>query len=233
MPVRRRLRLALVAATSLGVVAGASASPVGGTAPVPALATRPVASTAATVIVPDMFDVNPAAAYRRLRRLGLRVTIPAGFEVGQQGLADVQVTGQAPKAGIRLAAGGTVRLRIRCALCAQLIDIAPPGPLRSAIVPALTGRTVSAAEYWVAHHAETLVIRFGPLRRDAAPKLFGNYRIDHQHPAPGAGLVLGVRTGTGDRIVPTPLRITARQPAADTGSRLIAAGSCSNARNCT
>jgi hypothetical protein len=110
-----------------------------------------------------------------------------------------------------------LRLRIRCAPCAQLIDVAPPGPLRSAIVPALTGRTISAAEYWVAHHAETLVIRFGPLLRDAAPKLLGNYRIDHQHPAPGARLALGVRTGTGDRIVPTPLQITARQPAADVG----------------
>jgi hypothetical protein len=121
---------------------------------------------------------------------------------------------------------------IRCALCAQLIGVAPPGPLRSAIVPRPHRPTISPAEYWVAHHAETPVIRFGALRRDAAPKLFGNYRIDHQHPAPGARLALGVRTGTGDRIVPTPLQITARQPGADMGSRLIAAGWCSNATDC-
>lgn len=184
-----------------------SVPPAEGTAPAPVTAT----STAATVIVPDLFRVDPASAYRRLRRLGLRVTVPTGFVVGQQGLADVEVTGQAPKPGTRLAAGHTVRLRVRCAPCAQLIDVAPPGPLRSAVVPALTGRSISAAEYWVAHHPETLMIRFGPLMRDAAPGLFGNYRIVHQYPAPGTRLALGVRTGTGDRIVPTPLQITARQ----------------------
>jgi PASTA domain len=210
MPVGRRLRAPLVlVAASLTVGAGASVPAAEGTAPPPATAT----STAATVIVPDLFRVNPASAYRRLRRLGLLVTIPTGFVVGQRGLADVQVTGQSPTPLSRVAAGRTVRLRVRCAPCAQLIDVAPPGPLRSAVVPDLTGRRISAAEYWVGHHPETLVIRFGPLMRDAAPKLFGNYRIVHQYPAPGARLAVGVRTGTGNRIVPTPLKITALQQA--------------------
>jgi hypothetical protein len=187
---------------------------VGASVPTAERTARPAATatfTTATVIVPDLFRVDPASAYHRLRRLGLRVAIPTGFGVGEQGLADVQVTGQSPTPLSRVAAGRTVRLRVRCATCAQLVDVAPPGPLRSAIVPDLTGRSISAAQYWVAHHPETLVIRFGPLMRDAAARLFGNYRIVHQHPAPGARLAVGVRTGTGDRIVPSPLEITALQ----------------------
>jgi hypothetical protein len=209
MSVGRFLRTTLVlAAASLTVGGGIPVPATDGTVPPAAAAT----SAAATVIVPDLFRVNPARAYHRLRRLGLRVTIPDGFVVGQQGLADVQVTAQSPTPLSQVAAGRTVRLRVRCAPCAYLIDVAPPGPLRSAVVPDLIGRSISTAQYWVANHLETLVIHFGPLTRDTSPRLFGNYRIVHQDPAPGTRLALGVRTGTGDRIVPTPLEITAQQP---------------------
>ncbi len=210
MPVGRCLRTILgVGSTSLAVVVAVSASAAEGIAPPSATGTP----TAATVVVPDLFRMDPASAYRRLRGLGLRVAIPDGFEVGEQGLAEVQVTRQSPAGLSRVAAGTTVRLRVRCAPCAYLVDVAPPGSLRSAVVPDLIGRRISAAEYWVAHHVEAMVIHFGPLMRDAAPGLFGDYRIVHQHPAPGARLALGVRIGTGDRIVPTPLEITALQPA--------------------
>lgn len=206
LPVRRLRWMLVLVAASLLVGMGASAPPPRAAAPATAV------STSAMVIVPNLFRVNPADAYGRLRRLGLRVTIPAGFVVGQQGLADVQVTGQEPTAGSRVAVGRSVRLRVRCAPCAHLIDVAPPGPLRSAAVPGFMGRPISAAQYWVSHHLETLVLRFGPLMRDSAPRLFGNYRIVHQHPRAGIRLALGVRVGNGDRIVPTPLQIIARQP---------------------
>jgi hypothetical protein len=159
-------------------------------------------------VVPHAVGLDAAAAYRRLHRAGLRVSLPA-FELDLGLGSPLRVTGQSIRAGRAVADGGIVALTLGCPGCG-VASPAVPTQLPRYNVPDLVGGAVAAARAWVAHKELYFVAHLGPLTAGAAPDLLDNYRVTRQRPRPGHKLQLGTGT-SGGGFTPTPLVVWARQ----------------------
>jgi hypothetical protein len=172
-------------------------------------------STRHEVRVPNIIHQEVGDAYGQLRRSGLRVSIPEGFVVGPMGMPVTHIQSVAPSPGSVVAPGSTVRLRVTCPTCANPITVGPSRRLPSYTLPSFIGRDLAAPQRWLAHRLLTMLVRFGPLTAASLPRLYENYRVVAQHPAPGKSLSLGIHTpgghGNPGHFTSTPLVLRARQ----------------------
>ena len=81
--------------------------------------------------------------------------------------------------------------------------------------PSTVSRELATVQRWLAYRVLTMLVRFGPLTAAARPRLYDNYRVVAQHPAPGEPLSLGIHTpgghGRPGHFTSTPLVLRARQ----------------------
>ncbi len=166
------------------------------------------------VVVPRLTGATDVLeAYRRLRRVGLRMAIPQSFSLGSLCLPSAGA--QWPAAGARVAAGATVAVRrLFCAVGS------PAAGTGETVVPDLTGWRASAA---VGSAARALLYweldGLAPLRGGARAELLDNYVVTGQSPAGGSRLGRGVDCSSAATrcFRATPLRLRARRAVATTG----------------
>lgn len=172
-------------------------------------------STRRDVRVPNILDQGVGDAYGQLRRAGLRVSIPGGFVVGPMGMPVTHIQSVVPSTGSVVASGSIVRLRVTCPTCTSPITVGPSGRLPSYRLPNFVGRDLPAPQRWLAHRLLTMLVGFGPLTAASVPRLYDNYHVVAQHPAPGESLSLGVHTpggpGRAGHFTSTPLVLRGRQ----------------------
>jgi PASTA domain len=165
-------------------------------------------------VVPRVVGLDVAAAYRRLHRAGLRVSLPA-VELNHGGLASpLHVVAQSVRAGKAVASDGIVQLTLGCPRCG-VTSPAVPVTLPVYRVPGFVGKSVAAARRWVAGKTLYFVVHLGPLVGGDARDLFDNYRVSRQQPRVRSWLSLGRRRsccgGTGGSFRPTPLAVWGAQ----------------------
>jgi PASTA domain len=162
-----------------------------------------------SVPVPHLVGMSVARGYALLRREGLKVTIPRGFEVDSLAAGDGEILSSVPGTGRRVRGGSTVSLKIGCRPCAWGSP-AVPSHIPAYRVPNFVGGPVSAVLRWITPKTLYLTEHFGPIYAGAAAQLAGNYHLARQHPAPGATLRLGIGHRTGPNsggFLPTPLTV--------------------------
>jgi hypothetical protein len=99
----------------------------------------------ARVVVPDVAGEEVSSAYRALRRVGLRVSIPRGFVMGTLGMPVALVRSVTPAPGTRVPAGSAVNLSVPCRACRELVQLAPAGRLPTYRVPEPVGHKLRVA----------------------------------------------------------------------------------------
>jgi hypothetical protein len=166
------------------------------------------ARPARTVAVPRVMGTEISAAYARLHRAGLRVSIRKGF--GFQFLHKGHlifprvVVHMTPKPGRLVAPRSVITITVRCQC--QPGHTREPRHKPSYQVPALAGRPALAAYTWVRTKILVFIAHLGPLHAGNARTLFGNYFTTRQ--SPGAFTYLRYSNRDGGW---TPLSIWAGQ----------------------
>jgi beta-lactam-binding protein with PASTA domain len=157
------------------------------------------------VVVPQVRGQEVKAAYARLHRAGLRVTLRRGNEmsmIGQHTLVPKKVISMKPAAGRRVRPGSVVTLVLHRSGPLQDLRTRSRPYYR---VPNFVGRMVSAAHIWIRSKVLFFVGHLAPLRGGDARTLLANYRVDRQSPSPGTMLRFSNRDGRT-----TPLTVWAQ-----------------------
>jgi hypothetical protein len=179
---------------------------VGALAPAGLAARTPAKRPIVVPKVTQTYDLG--AAYSRLYKAGLRMSIPQAFSLRSLCLPTART--QKPAADARVARGATVAVgQLTCFLGS------PSGAAqRAAVVPDFSGAPASSAVHWAEQNQLYWELdRLPALRPSSRPQLLDNYVVTSQRPAAGSLLARGTAcpgAASDGCLVPTPLIMRAR-----------------------